>query len=79
MHSANREIKAQLAPARRRAQDKILRRGDFFFVALVCFCKPLRAKEKATKETKGGDHEMEQEQTEVAEFFQGQYPAARVR
>jgi hypothetical protein len=36
------------------AQDKILRRRDFFFVALVCFCKPLRAKQKATKETKGG-------------------------
>jgi len=35
-----------------RAQDKIPRRGDFFFVAFVCFCKPLSAKQKATKATK---------------------------
>jgi hypothetical protein len=36
----------------RRAQDTIRRRGDIFFVALVSFCKPLRAKQE-TKETKG--------------------------
>jgi hypothetical protein len=35
------------------AQGKIHRRGDFFFVALVCIRKPLRAKDKAPKETKG--------------------------
>jgi hypothetical protein len=31
----------------------MLRREDFFFFAFVCFCKPLRAKQKATKVTKG--------------------------
>jgi len=45
---------ASVSDGANRAQHKILRREDFFFVAFVCFCKPLRAKQKATKVTKGG-------------------------